>query len=137
MSKRLMKKVQEIKRRMPKFRRQEWFRFKRLGEKWRRPRGKDSKMRLGKKGKPAMPSVGYRLPKSVRGLHPSGREEVLVRNPKDVERVDASKQVIRIASDVGKRKREQIIARAKELGIQVLNPGGEGHEAERAEKAGG
>lgn len=137
MSKKLMKKVQEIKRRMPKFRRQEWFRFKRLGEKWRRPRGKDSKMRLGKKGKPAMPSIGYRLPKSVRGLHPSGREEVLVRNLKDVERVDASKQVIRIASDVGRRKREQIIARAKELGIQVLNPGGERHEAKRAEKAGG
>ncbi len=137
MSKKLMKKVQEIKRRMPKFRRQEWFRFKRLGEKWRRPRGKDSKMRLGKKGKPAMPSVGYRLPKSIRGLHPSGREEVLVRNLKDVERVDASKQVIRIASNVGRRKREQIIARAKELGIQVLNLGGKEHEVGRAEKAGG
>jgi len=136
MSKELMKKVREIKRRMPKFRRQEWFRLKRLGEKWRRPRGRDSKMRLGRRGKPAMPLIGYRLPKAVRGLHPSGREEVLVRNPKDLERVDANKQAIRIASNVGRRKREQIMARAKELGIEVLNPGGEKHEVGRAEEAG-
>ena len=118
------------KRRLPKFRRQEWFRFVRLGERWRRPRGRDSKMRLGRKGKPAVVSIGYRGPKSVRGLHPSGLVESLVKSPQEVERVDAGKQAIRIAAGVGKQKREKILARARERGIRVLNPR-EKLEAER------
>jgi len=125
------------KKGMPKFRRQEWFRFRRLGEKWRRPRGKDSKMRMGKSGKPAMPSVGYKLPKPVRGLHPSGFAEVMVSNPKDIEGVNPGRQVIRIASSVGRRKREQILARAKELGIRVLNPEVKKRGAEGTEETSG
>ena len=124
------------KKRKPKFRRQEWFRFRRLGERWRKPRGKDSKMRVGIRGKPAMPSVGYRLPKQLRGLHPSGMVEVLVHKPEDVRGVDPSKQAVRIASGVGGRKRKQIIELAEQLKVRVLNPG-EGREAEHAEKVGG
>ncbi len=125
------------KKRAPKFRRQEWFRFAKLGEKWRRPRGSDSKMRLGIRGKPATVSVGYRSPKSVRGVHPSGLIEVLVHGPRDLEGLDAKKQAVRIASSVGGRKREQILAKTKELGIRVLNPGGEKREVEHATQAGG
>ncbi len=125
------------KKRMPKFRRQEWFRFRRLGEKWRRPRGKDSKMRMGKSGKPAMPSVGYKSPKLLRGLHPSGLAEVMVSSPRDIEGVNPSRQAVRIASSVGRRKREQILARAKELGIKVLNPEVKKRGAEGTEETGG
>jgi len=127
----------ELRKRKPKFRRQEWFRFKRLGEVWRKPRGRDSKMRVGIRGKPAMPSVGYRLPKRLRGLHPSGMVEVLVHNPGELRRVDPSRQVVRIASAVGGLKRKQILELAKELKVRVLNPRGEGREAEHAEKVGG
>lgn len=132
-----MKKSSRKKRRMPRFKRQEWFRFRKLGEKWRRPRGKDSKMRLGKRGKLVLPSVGYRLPKSTRGSHPSGLAEVMVSGPGDIDRVNPSRQAVRIASSVGRRKREQILARANELGIRVLNPGVKKRESEGAEKAGG
>lgn len=118
-----------------KFRRQEWFRFKRLGEKWRRARGRDSKMRLCRKGKPAMPSAGARSPKGLRGVHPSGFAEIRVNNPRELDGLDARKQAVRIASSVGKRKREQILTRAKELGLKVLNPRGEKSEAEHAKKA--
>ena len=121
----------------PKFRRQEWFRFHRLGEKWRKPKGRDSKMRLGMSGKPAMPSIGYRLPREVRGIHPSGLIEVSVETLRDLEGLDASKQAIRIASSVGGRKREQILAQARELRIKVLNPRGEKSGAEHATQAGG
>lgn len=110
------------KQRMPKFRRQKWFQFKRVGEKWRKPRGKGSKMRLGKKGKPPRVKIGYRLPKAVRGLHPSGLVEVIVRNPAEAEKLDPTKHAMRIAANIGRRKREQIIARAVELKIRVLNP---------------
>jgi len=129
--------MEKLRKRKPKFRRQEWFRFKRLGEVWRKPRGRDSKMRRGIRGKPAMPSVGYRMPKRLRGLHPSGMVEVLVHNLDKLRRVDPKRQVVRIASAVGGRKRKQILELAKELGVRVLNPRGEGREAEHAEKAGG
>jgi large subunit ribosomal protein L32e len=125
------------KKRTHKFRRQEWFRFAKLGEKWRRPRGGDSKMRLSISGKPAVVSIGYRSPRGVRGVHPSGLVEVLVHGPRDLERLDADKQAVRIGSSVGGRKREQILAKTKELGIRVLNPGGKKREVEHAAQAGG
>ncbi|MHC1580690.1 MAG: 50S ribosomal protein L32e [Methanopyraceae archaeon] len=118
---RLLRLREELKRKKPKFRRQEWHRYKRLGEKWRRPKGRHSKMRRKFKSKPKMPNPGYRSPTKVRGLHPSGYEEVLVYNPKDLEKIDPERQAARIASRVGKRKRREILKRAKELGIVVLN----------------
>ncbi|MEM2205200.1 MAG: 50S ribosomal protein L32e [Candidatus Hadarchaeales archaeon] len=111
------------KRKLPKFRRQEWFRYKRVGEKWRRPKGKDSKMRLEIKGKPAVVKIGYRNPRELRGLHPCGLREVLVSRPEDLEGIDPSTHAVRISSTVGKKKREQILSRARELGLKVLNPG--------------
>jgi large subunit ribosomal protein L32e len=65
--------------------------------------------------------VGFRGPASVRGLHPSGFEEVLVNNLKEVDNVDAKTQAIRIASTVGDKKREMIVTKADELGIRVFN----------------
>ncbi len=125
------------KKRTPKFRRQEWFRFTKLGEKWRKPRGSDSKMRLGIRGKPAVVSIGYRSPRSTRGVHPSELIEFLVHCPRDLEGLDTDKQAVRIASGVGGRKREHILARAKELGIRVLNPGGTKREVKHTTQAGG
>jgi large subunit ribosomal protein L32e len=68
----------------PKFRRQEWFRYKKLGTKWRKARGKTSKTRRYEGRKPAMPTVGYRTPRKTRGLHPSGYQDVLISNPKEL-----------------------------------------------------
>lgn len=110
------------KRKLPKFRRQEWWRHRALREGWRKPRGIDSKMRLGKKGKPARVKIGYRQPKVLRGLHPSGLREVLVRNPREIEGLNPSKQAIRLSSRLGRREREKLLLLAKERGIKVLNP---------------
>lgn len=120
-----------------KFKRQEWFRFKRLGEKWRKPRGKDSKLRLRRKSKPAIPSTGFRTSKNLRGLHPLGLREVLIYNPKGLNDLVPQKHVVRIGARVGKRQREKILARAEELKIKVVNPGGKGHAAESQEKISG
>ncbi|MFN4133111.1 MAG: 50S ribosomal protein L32e [Candidatus Hadarchaeales archaeon] len=106
----------------PKFRRQDWWAVKRVGEKWRKPRGIDSKMRIRKKGKPPLVSVGYRSPKATRNLHPSGAVEILVKNMKDLEKADPAKNVVRIASGIGLRLKLQIVKRAAEKGIRVLNP---------------
>jgi len=111
-----------LKSKKPKFRRQESWRYKRVSEIWRKPDGIDSKMRRKKKGWPKSVEVGYRGPKAVRGLHPSGYAEVLIRTVDDVDRVDPKTQAIRIARAVGARKRIEITSRAREKDIHVLNP---------------
>jgi len=119
-TKRLLNIKAEQSKKMPKFRRQEWFRYKRLGEKWRKPRGLHSKMRTNRKYRPNMVSIGYRTPKAVRGYHPSGFKEVLVYNPRDLKDIDSKTQA---GHSVGTRKREEIIKSADKLEIRVLNRG--------------
>lgn len=117
-----LKLRKRIKQKKPDFRRQESWRYIRIKENWRRPRGLDNKMRQKRKGWPPTPETGYRGPKQARGLHPSGYEEILVRNPDEIDNVNPETQAIRIAHTVGGRKRVTIIKRAKELGIHILNP---------------
>ena len=115
----------KIATRRPEFRRQEWFRYKRLGEKWRRPQGLHSKLRRHFRYRINVVSVGYRGPVRTRGLHSSGYREVLVYNPNQLKEVDPTTQAVRIAHAVGLRKRKQIEEAAAERGIRVLNRSGE------------
>ncbi|MCD6369592.1 MAG: 50S ribosomal protein L32e [Thermoproteales archaeon] len=126
--KRLLKVRRLLKSKKPFFTRiNSWF-LKRIDEDvWRHPRGLDNKIKHEIKGYPARVKIGYRGPRSIRGIHPSGFEEVLVYSPKDLEKIDKRRQAIRIASTVGRRKRREIIEKANNLGIKILNPsiGGE------------
>ncbi len=107
-------------RKTPKFLRQEWFRQSRLGKKWRKPKGLKPKMKIGKAGKPSMVRIGWRSPKSIRYLHPSGLKEKLANNVKELGALDKS-FAVRIASGVGKKKRMEIRKKAKALGVRILN----------------
>ncbi|MEF8888080.1 MAG: 50S ribosomal protein L32e [Haloarculaceae archaeon] len=115
----------------PKFNRQDHHKKKRVSTSWRRPRGQLSKQRRGIKGKGDTVGAGFRSPKAVRGLHPSGFEEVRVHNVDDLEGVDGDREAVRIASTVGGRKRERIEDEAEERGIRVLNPTYEEVEVEQ------
>lgn len=107
---------------MPKFRRQEWFRYYRLARTgWRKPKGYQSKQRLNMKYRTPMVRVGHRKIASVRGLHPSGFEEILVNTISELDNLDPERQAVRIASKVGNRKRSVIHDRADQLGLRVLN----------------
>ena len=120
----LLKLRNIMSRNRPRFMRMNVWALTRLEDKWRSPRRSlDNKIRKQKKGYPPMVKIGYREPKIVRGLHPSGFEEIIVYNPKDLDDIDPKRQAIRIASTVGRRKRLEIIKRAKALGIRVLNIG--------------
>jgi large subunit ribosomal protein L32e len=114
-------KREEIASRRPHFKRSEWFRFKRLGVSWHRPRGIHNKMRRHYGYRPPVVSIGYRGPKEVRGYHSSGFQEVMVHNPSQLEKVDAKTQAVRVGGGVGYKKRLAIEKRADELGIRVLN----------------
>jgi len=111
------------KRNTPRFVRQESWRLVRVKERWRRPRGKNSKMRLGKRGWPKIVKIGYKKSRKGRGLHPSGLEEIIVRRPADLEKINAKTQIVKISHTVGERNRIAIMERAQALELTVANPG--------------
>lgn len=112
---------EHVKNKKPKFVRQESWRYKRLKENWRRPRGLDNKMRRKIKGWPPTVNVGYRGPKATRGVHPSGYKEVLVYNTEELKKIDPKTHAVRIAHQVGRRKRAKILVEAKKRKITILN----------------
>ena len=119
--KRALKIRELIKKKKPEFLRQEWFRYKRLSENWRRPKGLTSKMRRHMKYRISVVRIGFRSPREARYLHPSGFEEVIVCNVKDLEKIDNKRQAARISGTVGTRKRIEIEKKADEMGIRILN----------------
>lgn len=95
--------------------------LKRIKDRWRKPRGRHNKLRHHKKSKGVIPSVGYGNPKEVKGLHPSGFREILVQNVSQLSKVDSKKEAVRIASAVGKKKRTEMLKKAEELKLKILN----------------
>ncbi|BAN89729.1 50S ribosomal protein L32e [Aeropyrum camini] len=88
---------------------------------WRKPKGNDNKMRLQLKGYPPIVKVGYRTPRSIRGLHPSGLEPVVVSSVKELEGLSPERHIVYIASGVGLRKKQEIKRAALEKGLRVAN----------------
>lgn len=120
---RLMRLKKKMSQKRPHFRQFEEWRLVRIKDHWRKPKGIDNKMRQKRRGWPRTVNSGYRSPKAVRHLHPSGMEEVAVFNVGDLTIVDPETQVARIGGTVGRRKRRFILKEARELGIRILNPG--------------
>jgi len=121
-TKEALKKRSEQRKKQPKFRRQEWFRYRRLSKTgYRKPKGDDSSMRKNRKYRSPMARVGYGKIAAARGLHPSGFEDVLVHHSGELDGLDPERQAVRIGSSVGNRKRTRIHERADELGLRVLN----------------
>jgi large subunit ribosomal protein L32e len=112
---------EKISSERPPFKRSETHRFPRLGDKWRSSKGIRSKMRLKKMSRAAIVETGYRGPVLTRGLHPTGKHEVIVYRTEDLTAVNPDLDVVRIAGTVGTRKRLEILQRAKELNVLILN----------------
>lgn len=117
----LLRIRRKAKRKKPDFERQEGYRYKRLKEGWRRPRGRHSKLRKSEKARGRKPGTGYMSPAAVRGLTGQGLEAVLVSNRDDVLKMDPKKQAAVIRSAVGKKKRMEIISEAEKRQIRLLN----------------
>jgi large subunit ribosomal protein L32e len=110
-----------VKGKKPRFVRPESWRYFRLKENWRNPRGQDHKVRLMYKGWPPAAGSGYGGPKLSRGLHPSGYREAMVYNVEQLSKIEPKLQAVRIGHRVGKRKKASILAEARRRKIVVLN----------------
>jgi len=117
----LLELRRHIKSKKPDFIRQDSHKNKRLGKKWRRPKGLHSKVRLRLKGRSKNLSIGYRSPKIVRGMHKSGLQRCIIRSTKDLEGLDAKKYCCIISSSLGTKKKIVILKKAGEMGFNIVN----------------
>ncbi|MBU3926118.1 eL32 family ribosomal protein [Patescibacteria group bacterium] len=87
-------------------------------QKWRRPTGRDNKMREKRKGYPAVVSIGHKKSKKESRKI---KEKILtiVQNTKDLEKLKQNEIII--IGKIGKKKREEIIKKAEERKIKVYN----------------
>src|SRR3989338_6585706 len=85
-------------------------------QKWRRTRGVDTR-RNQEDG--LVVDSGYRTPTDIPGLHPTPYSQIHLFSPSEV--VAKPNVVLRIGRTVGKAKRKLILAKAREIGIEVLN----------------
>jgi large subunit ribosomal protein L32e len=131
--KRLIELRKKMKKQRPSFQRVESWRYKRVKSSWRKARGIDSKTRRKSKSGVKTPSVGYRSPKKIRGIHPSGYEEIRVFNIKDLANLNKNKHALKLSSRLGAKKRIKIIELAQKKGFKVLNLGISQQELERFE----
>jgi large subunit ribosomal protein L32e len=111
-----------IDARRPRFRRQQWYEYKRLANTgWRKPTGVDSAMRRHFGYEQSVVRIGFGGPKEVRGLHPSGFREVFVDQIGQLKTIDKKTQAARVSGNLGARKLRDIYVEADKLGVRVLN----------------
>jgi len=118
----LLEVRKKMKSKKPNFVRQCFNKKPRLSKTgYRKAKGIDSKMRLNLRGHLKKISVGYKSPIEIRGLSREGLVMVNISSIKALEGIDKKKQGVIISSSVGMKKRVEMIKKAKELGIIVLN----------------
>jgi len=127
---RLLNVRKKQKAKKPNFVQTDLHKKKRLKNYWRRPKGLHNKKRRYILGKSGMARVGYGSPVAVKGLHPSGFQDMLMSRVQDLDELDPSTQAVRIARTVGQRKRMEIVNKARSLGLKILNPPTEMHPVE-------
>jgi len=118
------KEKKTVARKKPKFLRTDWHKKIRLGrgvkknQKWHGAKGRQNKFRLNRKGRGQRPKIGWGAEGEVKDFV-NGMEAVRVENLKDLEGVKKGSGII--IARVGKKKREEIIAKANEMKVSILN----------------
>lgn len=118
---RLLESRKELKERKPEFIRQDNPKRMKVNYKWRKPKGIHSKIRHHFKGRRKMPSPGYKSPRKVKSLHSSGFKIINVASAGNLQEIKKENEGIVVAKNVGAKKRLEILKKAKELNVTVLN----------------
>lgn len=100
-----------------KFLRRTHNRYSKLGKRrkkkqiWRKPTGRDNKMREKRKGYPVRVSIGYK-----KGEH---MKKIIISNPNELNSND--KNAVIVVGNVGKKKKLEIAKKASEMKIKLSN----------------
>ncbi len=120
MDEKLLELRKRRKAKKPDFVRQDIHKKARLSRKWRRAKGLQSKVRYGMKGYRKSVEAGYGSPAAVKGLSREGLITVLVSNISELKKIEEGQGAV-IAKNLGQKKKAEIIKKAGELGITLLN----------------
>jgi len=121
--KRLIELRKKSNKKRPSFRRVESWRYRRVKDSWRKARGIDSKTREKKKLGVKSPTIGYRGPKKVRHVHPSGYEEVRISTIDDLKKYNKNRHALKIDGKLGAKKRIALMDHCQKRGFKILNLG--------------
>jgi ribosomal protein L32E len=80
-------------------------------QKWRKPKGRDTQMRLMRKGNPKIVKIGYKKKPKVK--------ETVIRNIKDIEKIKKGEKIT--LGKFGKKKKLEIIDKIKNKQIEIIN----------------
>ncbi len=119
--KKLLETRKTKKKERPSFPRHGAHRKKKLGDKWRRPKGLQNKLRLKKKSRGSKVSTGYRGPAAVRGLTDEGKKLLLVANKHDIMAAEPELHALIIAGKIGDKRRLELIEEASSQGFTITN----------------
>ncbi len=118
----LLQLKNQLKARMPKFRRQAMHKKLKLrNTSWRRPRGSDSKQKIRKRSYPARVSIGYRTPKKLRNLLSNGLKEVVIANVMHLKKLDKKREGVVLARTLSRRKKVEVLKECLNQGLTVIN----------------
>lgn len=104
-----------------KFLRRVWFRYSKLGkgrkklQKWRRPTGRDNKMREKRKGYSSIVSIGYRKSNVLKNEN----KIIVVSKISELDNLKKGESVV--LGHMGTKKKIQAAKIAKERGIKIQN----------------
>ncbi len=116
----LIEQKKEMKKKLPRFTRQDAHKKKKLAKKWRKPKGLHSKMREKLRGYRKSVNAGYGTPRSLRGLDSEGNKMFFVKSEKDLEGLSSGSAII-VSSGTGAKKIIAIIEKAKKLNLKIKN----------------
>ncbi|MBI2045030.1 hypothetical protein HYT23_03155 [Candidatus Pacearchaeota archaeon] len=85
---------------------------------WRRPTGRDNKMREKRNGRPPVVSIGYRQNRKIIGKI-AGRTPITIYNTEDLKKVRNDN--IAILGKVGRKNKVKIAKMAQELKVEIYN----------------
>jgi large subunit ribosomal protein L32e len=110
-----------------KFLRTDTSRYSKLGknrkklQKWRGAKGRDNKIRLKRFGYPVAPTVGHKSSKKESGKI-NGKKPEIVYNLSDLQEI--GKNSILIIGKIGAKKKLEVLKKATEMKLEILNIGG-------------
>ena len=87
-------------------------------QKWRRPKGRDNKMRLKEKGRPRTVEIGYKQDSNVRGKI-EGKEIIFIQNIEELKKLNKGSAVN--LGRFGSKKMIEILKIAEEKDLNIVN----------------